>query len=157
MWQLPINNQNGKVRLYDTVLEETVLIRIYRVSVVVWAGLTLKRMIDALPHLSLEVWGSNPRPLRGLCAFEQHSSIHCHVRKGLIEFSRTTEAKQQISVVLRTKTSRISPQGEIILKQCKNNCIQLQCKILALALNGFPAGSFHTLNIFTSNKIRKQI
>lgn len=69
------NNQNGKVRLHDTVLEETGLIGIYRVS---------------------------------LHAFEQHSSIYCHTKKGLREFNRTAAAKQQISVVLR-KTSRISP------------------------------------------------
>lgn len=75
-----------------------------------------------------------------LHAFEQHSSTHGHTKKGLIECNRTAAAKQQISVVFRKKTSRISPQGEIILQQCKYDCIQLQCEILDLALNGSPAG-----------------
>lgn len=87
-----------------------------------------------------------------LHAFEQHSSVHCHAKNGLIEFNRTAAPKQQVSVVLRKKTSRILPQGEITLRQCKTSCIQLQCKILASALTGFPAGSSHTLKIFASNK-----
>lgn len=82
----------------------------------------------------------------GLCAFEQHAAIHVMPKRAL--WNSTAAAKQQISVGLRKKTSSISTQGEIILRHCKDNCIQLQCKNPTLVLNIFPAGFLDTSNIF---------
>lgn len=82
----------------------------------------------------------------GLCAFEQHAAMHVMPKRAL--WNLTAAAKQQISVGLRKKTSSISTQGEITLRQCKDNCIQLQCKNRTLVLNIFPAGFLQTSNIF---------